>query len=169
MAKKSTATRQAPAARRSQTTAKQASVALVRTPRSDSSTTDTATSTSLAAPAAKPATTRTPHHEGTKAASKPTVVARSERPRPQEVGRANAKAGARPAPRSEGGGSKQQQQIARAQATRVARARATQRARAANAISPENYGYVIKDLKLIFGLACTMFAVMIALHFVLPS
>jgi hypothetical protein len=57
----------------------------------------------------------------------------------------------------------------KAQAARVARARATQRARAANLISPTNYSYVPNDLKLIAGLAVAMFAVIIILHFALPS
>jgi hypothetical protein len=53
------------------------------------------------------------------------------------------------------------------QATRVARARATQRARAANVITPQHYAYVLKDLRLIAGLAGSMFLVIIILHFVL--
>jgi hypothetical protein len=57
----------------------------------------------------------------------------------------------------------------KAQAARVARARATQRARTANLISPTNYSYVLNDLKLIAGLAVAMFAVIIILHFALPS
>lgn len=59
------------------------------------------------------------------------------------------------------------EQTDRAYATRVARARAAQRTRSANLINPENYGYVLSDLKLILGLAVAMFIVIIALHFVL--
>ncbi len=57
---------------------------------------------------------------------------------------------------------------AREQNQRVARARAVQRARQANLISAENYSYVLGDLKLVFALAVSAFAVLIALTFVLP-
>jgi len=49
----------------------------------------------------------------------------------------------------------------------MARARETQRARAANLIVPENYKYVVHDLRLTGILAALMFAVIIVLHFVL--
>ncbi len=51
--------------------------------------------------------------------------------------------------------------------TKVARAREMQRAHAANRITPEHYSYVKNDLRLIAVLATCMFAVIIALHFVL--
>ena len=51
----------------------------------------------------------------------------------------------------------------------MARARATQRARAANLIVPENFKYVVHDLRLTGALAILMFAVIVVLHFVLSS
>lgn len=56
----------------------------------------------------------------------------------------------------------------REQNLRMARARATQAARTKNLITPENYTYVLGDLKLVIGLAVTAFVVLIALTFVLP-
>src|SRR5689334_1810343 len=110
MAKKSTATRQTPAARRSQTTVKAAEVMLVRTAK--------ATDSTAPAPAnAKPAAT-----------AKPTGVSQQERPRALEAPRA-----ARPtAPRRE----PPAHTAPKAQASRVARARVTQRARTANLVTP---------------------------------
>ena len=143
MAKKSTAARQANAARRPQTTAKSAAVTLVRTPK----TTDEAPQPVAKAAAPTPA----------------RAVAPSARPKPLE-----APKGAKPAPpRVENTPAKQP--TAKAQAARVARARAAQRARAANLISPTHYSYVLNDLKLIVTLAVLMFTVIIILHFALPS
>jgi hypothetical protein len=51
---------------------------------------------------------------------------------------------------------------------RPQRAQANQRARAVSHISPEQYGYVKNDLKLIATLAASMFVIIIVLHFVLP-
>src|SRR5262249_28241562 len=171
MAKKSTATRQAHAARRPQTTAKQASVALVRTPRPDSSTTSTSSSTSSAKPAARttaPRTTapRTPAVEHPKSNAKSGGSAPTTRPRPPELTTAAAKPATKPSPQPAAqpgarstASAARQQQMAKAQAARVARARATQRARTATTIAPEHYSYVIKDLKLIGALATAMFTV----------
>ena len=143
MAKKSTATRQTPAARRSQTTVKAAEVMLVRTAK--------ATDSTAPAPAnAKPAAT-----------AKPTGVSQQERPRALEAPRA-----ARPtAPRRE----PPAHTAPKAQASRVARARVTQRARTANLVTPEHYGYVINDLKLIAGLVISMFLVIIVLAIILHT
>jgi hypothetical protein len=54
------------------------------------------------------------------------------------------------------------------QAARVARAQTSQRVRTVNRVSPEQYGYVKNDLRLIGILAASMFAVIIVLSFVLP-
>lgn len=143
MAKKSTATRQANAARRSQTTDKRSAVALVRTPKETNET-----------PGASQSSSTTP--------TRSAITSNAERPRSPAVSKAT-----RPAPRPEPAVARQDN--ARSQATRVARARATQRARTANLINPEHYGYVINDLKLIAALAVTMFAIIIVLHFVLPQ
>ncbi len=158
MAKKSTAARQAQAARRPQTTAKQAAVTLVRTPRPDAG-----------APAADAKSTA-----ATPAAPTRAVVP-AQRQRPVEASKpANAPA-AKPAAKAVAASVPAQAQTPakpqgpKAQAARVARARAAQRARAANLINPMNYSYVLNDLKLIAGLAVTMFAVIIILHFVLPA
>ena len=153
MAKKSTATRQANAARRSQTTAKAPAVALVRAPKETNGTGDTGKSLATAAPA--------PSAKAAPPARSMVVTPRAERPRAPAVSKAP-----QPAPKPEPAA---RQESARTQATRVARARATQRARTANLISPEHYGYVIKDLKLIAALAVTMFAIIIVLHFVVPQ
>lgn len=144
MAKKSTATRQGNAARRSQTTDKRSAVALVRTPKETNETTGTSQS-----------------HASTPTRS--AITSNAERPRSPAV---TNKTTTRPAPRQE---PVARPENTRAQASRVARARATQRARTAHQISPEHYGYVINDLKLIAALAVTMFAVIIVLHFVLPQ
>lgn len=144
MAKKSTATRQANAARRSQTTGKAPAVALVRAPKETNETSATSKS---------PATATAP--------TKSAVTPNAERPRSPTVSKA-----VRPAARQE---PVARPEAPRAQASRVARARATQRARTANLINPEHYGYVINDLKLIAALAVTMFAIIIVLHFVLPQ
>ncbi len=73
-----------------------------------------------------------------------------------------AKPAARPAPATKPASGREQ-------AAKMARARATQRARAANLIVPENYKYVVHDLRLTATLAVLMFAVIIVLHFVLSS
>ncbi len=147
MAKKSTATRQTPAARRSQTTArttaKTADVMLVRG----------ANAVRPTAPAPANAKPSTP--------ARPTGVSQQERPRALEVPRAvrptaPRKEPAVPAP-------------AKAQASRVARARVTQRARTANLVTPEHYSYVINDLKLIAGLVISMVLVIIVLAIILHT
>ncbi len=142
MAKKSTATRQGNAARRSQTTDKRSAVALVRTPKETNETSGASQS-----------------HASTPTRS--AITSSTERPRSPTVTKQT-----RPASKQE---PVARQENARVQANRVARARATQRARTANLISPEHYGYVINDLKLIAALAVTMFAIIIVLHFVLPQ
>jgi hypothetical protein len=139
MAKKSTAARQSNAARRSQTSAKAAGVSLVRTPKAERD----------ATPAAEPVSV---------ARTRPTAPV--ARPSP-------AQKAARPEPKPEAEAARQQ--AAKVQAARVARARATQRARAVNVITPEHYSYVLNDLKLIGALALGMFAVILVLHFTLPS
>jgi hypothetical protein len=50
----------------------------------------------------------------------------------------------------------------------VARAQTSQRVRNVSRVSPEQYGYVKKDLRFIGILAASMFLVIIALSFVLP-
>ncbi|MGO8950033.1 MAG: hypothetical protein ACLQUY_20735 [Ktedonobacterales bacterium] len=149
MAKKSTAARQANAARRSQTTSKAPEVTLVRQPKTGSE--DVAVSTAapsagaaLAKPAkngAVPATARTRAPEAAKPATV-TVAAKT----PESVPRA----------------------ASRSQANRTARAQANQRARAASQISPQHYSYVRDDLRLIAILASSMFFIILVLHFVLP-
>lgn len=148
MSKKSTATRQANAARRPQTASKAPAVALVRTPRAITGVGGSATAT-----AAKPQP---------KTATNSFVVAAPERPRPVEVARST-----RPAPKREPVAAAPQ--VDRTNAARVARARATQRARAATHITPDHYAYVINDLKVIAALAIAMFVIIIALHFILPA
>lgn len=141
MAKKSTATRQTPAARRSQTTAKTADVMLVRGAKAPES----------AAPAnAKPA-----------AAAKPASVRQQERARALEAPRATRPTAPRQEPAARA--------ATKAQASRVARARVTQRARTANLITPEHYSYVINDLKLIAALVISMFAVIIVLAIIMHT
>lgn len=57
-------------------------------------------------------------------------------------------------------------------ATRAARARLTQANQTTTRrgiIRAENYGYVTRDLRLIALLAVVMFAIMVILHFILPS
>jgi hypothetical protein len=143
MAKKSTATRQTPAARRSQTTAKTADVMLVRGAN--------ATRPSTPAPAnAKPA-----------APARPAGASQQERPRALEVPRAVRPTTPRKEPTAP--------TTTKAQASRVARARVTQRARTANLITPEHYSYVIGDLKLIASLVISMFLVIIVLAIILHT
>lgn len=143
MAKKSTATRQTPAARRSQTTAKAADVMLVR-----------------GANATRPSAS-TPTNTKPVAATRSAAVGQQERPRALEAPRA-----ARPtAPRKEPAAPA----APKAQASRVARARVTQRARTANLITPEHYSYVINDLKLIAGLVISMFLVIIVLAIIVHA
>lgn len=160
MAKKSTATRQANAARRSQTTAKSGAT-LVRTQLRE-------TGEAQEAPEAKEATSSTTAKQPKPAsntaaaasAAKPRVAPAVERPRVLEAPKT-----AKPAPKPEAAPTRQPN--TRTQASRVARARATQRARTANIITPEHYAYVLKDLRLIAALAIAMFTVIIILHFVL--
>jgi len=93
-------------------------------------------------------------------------VARTRPPAP--VARpSQAQKATRPEPKPETESARQQ--AAKTQAARVARARATHQARAVNVITPEHYSYVLNDLKLIGALALGMFAVILVLHFTLPS
>ena len=140
MAKKSSAARNSSAARRSQTTKPQKAT-LVRASDSGESVA-TVTAPTQSTPAPKPAARAV-------TATKPTAAAKPA-----------ARPASAPAPRSVGG---------REQAAKMARARATQRARAANLIVPENFKYVVHDLRLTGALAVLMFAVIIVLHFVLSS
>ena len=167
MAKKSAPSR--PAARKPVATGKQTAVALVRAPRAENGAASqpaSVTPNRSATPSASlrvngsPAATQT----AAKPAQKSVIVAPAERPRVPEV-KAPRTA---PAPKVEASTTRQTQ-ISRAQATRVARARAVQNARAAHAIAPEQYSYVLKDLRLIVALATAMFAIIIVLHFVLPQ
>lgn len=98
--------------------------------------------------------------------AQPTVTPVESKPAPKPAPKVPAKsaapaaatpAPARPAPSS-----------SREQAVRLARARATQQARVATHVAPENYAYVLGDLKLVLGLAITAFVILIALTFVLP-
>lgn len=160
MAKKSTATRQANAARRSQTTAKSGAT-LVRTqPRGAEAketqeareTKETASGTTAKQP--KPTSGTTPAASAPKSRVAPAV----ERPRVLEAPKT-----AKPAPKPEAAPARQSN--TRTQASRVARARATQRVRSANIVTPEHYAYVLKDLRLIAALAISMFTVIIVMHF----
>ena len=168
MAKKSAPTR--PAARKPVATGKQTAVALVRAPRSENgvSTTPAMKATVKQAPAtataARAGSVSAPTQAAPSAAPKPMMVSPAARPRVPEVKAARPA----PAPKVEAAATRQTQ-ASRVQAASVARARAVQRARAAHAISPEQYGYVRKDLRLIFSLAISMFAIIIILHFVLPQ
>jgi hypothetical protein len=137
MAKKSSAARNSSAARRSQTTTKPQKATLVRATESGESVAAVSAPTK-SAPAPKPESRAV-------TTSKPAPV---------------AKPAARTAPATKPTGGREQ-------AARMARARATQRARAANLIIPENYKYVIHDLRLTGILAALMFAVIVVLHFVL--
>lgn len=149
MAKKSTAARQANAARRPQTAAKAPDVALVRAPKPDTAATrETAPSESS--------------RQAFAVASKPKGVVPAERPKALAAPKA-----AKPAVAS-AEAVVARQQAAKAQAVRIERAKSAQRARAANLITPEHYTYVLKDMRLIGALAFVMFLVIVVLHFVLP-
>ncbi len=149
MAKKSTATRQTNAARRSQTTSKAPEVTLVRQPRSgseDVSITKTAPSDS--------ATVARPPKTGTAPAVTSKRLPEATRPGAVSAAAKTPENVSRPASRN--------------QVSRVARAQASQRARLASQISPRQYAYVRDDLRLIGILAASMFLFIIILHFVLP-
>jgi hypothetical protein len=160
MAKKSTAARQASAARRSQTASRAPEVTLVRQQPKTAAGVDTSPTTNEKATAS----TSTPSSPVT--TSRPaakTVVGPAARPRIPEVARNSTIAkpsGIRP--------ENVVRQQSRPQAARAPRAQANQRARNVSHISPEQYGYVKKDLKLIATLAASMFAIIIVLHFLLP-
>ncbi|MGH2517447.1 MAG: hypothetical protein ACRDHP_17495 [Ktedonobacterales bacterium] len=157
MAKKSTATRQANAARRPQTPAKSTGVTLVRS-RQDQEAQEKAADGAVATRAAP--TPKLTTAASTSGAAKQRSAPVVERPRALEAPKP-----AKPAPKAETAPARQQAPYM--QASRVARARATQRARAANVITPQHYAYVLKDLRLIAALAVAMFAIIIVLHFVL--
>lgn len=139
MAKKSSAARSSSAARRPQPTTKPQKATLVRANESGES---VATVTTPAPVVSAPR----PESRAV-TASKPAATAKQP-------------ARTAPAPKPAAG---------REQAAKMARARATQRARAANLIIPENFGYVVHDLRLTGALAVLMFAVIIILHFVLSA
>ncbi len=160
MAKKSTATRQASAARRPQTSGKVSTVKLVRP---EGSRADVSAGTSVverptqSAPARPAPVARTT--APVKAAPKPTPKPAASAVQPGSTRPASA------APVTPNASARAQLQ--RAEAAKIARAREMQRARAANLITPEHYGYVKNDLRLIAILASCMFAIIIILHFVL--
>ena len=158
MAKKSTATRQANAARRSQTTPRPSDVILVRAPKPGENAVPSAASVA-------PASTKTQPVAPKKPAPTPQAAPPVNRPRALEVARPNKPA----APKPEPAPGRQQAAAVKAQAARIARAKATQRARTANVITPEHYSYVINDLKLIGTLAVLMFGAIIVLHYALPA
>ena len=152
MAKKSTAARQAHAARRSQTTSKAPEVTLVRQPKSG----DVDVVPAKAAPSGSDVVAR-PVKTGTAAitpAAAPKRVPAVTRPTAAPVTAKPVENRARPA--------------SRAQIDRVTRSQAAQRARLATQLSPRNYAYVRDDLRLIAILAGSMFLLIIILHFLLP-
>ena len=162
MAKKSTTTRHTTAARRPQTSGKTSAVKLVRpegatvgvsagTPVIER---PTQSAPARPAPAAKSTSTA-------KATSKPAPKTSAPSPLP------SASRPASPAPTAAAPNPAMRAQLQRAEAAKLARAREMQRARAANLITPEHYGYVKNDLRLIGILAAFMFAIIIVLHFVL--
>lgn len=157
MAKKSTVTRQTNAARRPQTSAKAPAVKLVR-PGGGTATVSAGTQVLTRPTQSAPA--------------RPTPVAKATltpkaAPRPTPKGVAAAARPAAPALAAPSMNAAGRAQLQRAEAAKVARAREMQRARAANLITPEHYAYVKNDLRLIGALASVMFAIVIALHFVL--
>jgi hypothetical protein len=157
MAKKSTATRQANAARRSQTTPRPSDVMLVRAPKPAQNDAPSATGAAPAPVKSQPVAPK-------KSAAAPHAAPPVNRPRALEVTRpTNKPAAPKPAPAPA-----QQQAAAKVQAARIARAKATQRARTGTVITPEHYSYVINDLKWIGGLAFLMFGTIIVLSFALP-
>ena len=103
------------------------------------------------------------HVDQSAAASTPVRAPSPARPRAVEL-KDNPKT-TRAATKAEQAPARQQGD--RATTARVTRARAAQRARTANLINPENYTYVLSDLKLILTLAAAMFIVLIVLHFAL--
>lgn len=148
MAKKSTATRQANAARRSQSMSRAPEVTLVRQPK-------TATGQSGEAPAAKAAPTAS-------ASSAKQVVIGGTRQRVPAVTKTPTARPVSPKPENAA------RTPGKTQTSRVARAQTSQRVRNVSRVSPEQYGYVKKDLRFIGILAASMFLVIIALSFVLP-
>jgi hypothetical protein len=150
MAKKSTATRQANAARRSQSMSRAPEVTLVRQPKTASGET----------PAPKPTPASTSSAKQVKSTA--VVIGGVSRPRIPEVAKTPT---ARPvSPKLESA----TRTPGKTQATRVARAQTSQRVRTVSRVSPEQYGYVKNDLRLIGILAACMFAVIVVLSFVLP-
>jgi hypothetical protein len=151
MAKKSTATRQANAARRSQSMSRAPEVTLVRQPKTASGEAPVAN----AAPAASTSSAK-------QVKSTAVVIGGTTRQRIPEVAKTPTARPVSPKPES----------VARTpgktQASRVARAQTSQRVRTVSRVSPEQYSYVKNDLRFIGILAASMFAVIVVLSFVLP-
>ena len=154
MAKKSTATRQANAARRSQSMSRAPEVTLVRQPKTASG----------EAPVAKatPAASTPSTSSAKQVKSTAVVIGGTTRQRIPEVAKTPT---ARPVSSKPEGSVRTP---SRTQATRVARAQTSQRVRTVSRVSPEQYSYVKNDLRLIGILAACMFAVIVVLSFVLP-
>jgi|SRR5215469_10304663 len=151
MAKKSTATRQANAARRSQSMSRAPEVTLVRQPKTASG----------EAPAANPAPAASTS-SAKQVKSTAVVIGGTTRQRIPEVAKTPTARPASPKPESLA------RTPSKTQASRVARAQTSQRVRTVSRVSPEQYSYVKNDLRLIGILAASMFAVIIVLSFVLP-
>ncbi len=154
MAKKSTATRQANAARRSQSMSRAPEVTLVRQPKTASG----------EAPVSKaaPAVSTSSASSAKPVKSTSVVIGGTTRQRIPEVAKTPTARPASPKPESSA------RTPTKTQSTRVARAQTSQRVRTVSRVSPEQYGYVKNDLRLIGVLAACMFAVIIVLSFVLP-
>jgi hypothetical protein len=151
MAKKSTATRQANAARRSQSMSRAPEVTLVRQPKTASG----------EAPAAKPAPAAS-ISSAKQVKSTAVVIGGTTRQRIPEVAKTPTTRPVSPKPESLA------RTPSKTQTTRVARAQTSQRVRTVSRVSPEQYSYVKNDLRLIGIIAACMFTAIIILSFVLP-
>jgi hypothetical protein len=166
MAKKSTnRQRQAGAVRSgatSKTPSSTATLVRVAKPEAEIEAANTATSAAKPTPAASSIVRDIPAKPAAKSvakpAPKPTTPVKAATPAPLP---------AKPSPASRPAAPAATPPASKRQDSRVARARATQRARQAGLISPENYSYVLQDLKMVATLAASAFAVLIALTFVL--
>ena len=167
MAKKSTAARQASAARRSQSASRAPEVTLVRQqPKTagvdNPPATTTNTTTKATASTSTPSSPATDSRPAAKS-NAPIVVGTTTRSRVPEVVRSSTTAKSAGAKPETGARPPSRPPVARAP-----RAQGSQRVRTANRIAPEQYAYVKNDLKLIATLAGSMFVIIIILHFVLP-
>lgn len=196
MAKKSAAPRHSKAAQRPTSTAKPASVRLVR-PQGTTSAADQqhehASGAHLVRPGAATATAPRAAASGTATLERPAPArvaparvappvskapaAKPVAPKPAPIAKAPAAntaapkpAAAKPAPvAATAPRAAQPAAPARVSETRIQRATATRARRVESIVTPEHYGYVLKDLRLTFALALIMFTVIVVLHFVLPS